>query len=350
MMYRAPGRINLIGEHTDYNLGLVCPMAIDRDCLASAEPGGDGWLRFRSMQFDQGRDVRVEELPGVAPAHHWTDYCVGVARELARAGYEIGAATITVDSAVPVGSGLSSSAALEVATALALLGGRAMAPLELAQLCQRAERDFVGLPCGIMDMFISVHGVEGCALAIDCRDLTAEAVRLPEGVAVIAVNTGVKHALAGSAYATRVAECNRAAAQAGVRSLRDAAPERVALEARGRHVVSENQRVRDFIEAAGRGDLREMGRLFTASHRSLQHDYEVSCAELDFLVDSALALPGVYGARMTGGGFGGCTVNLVRAEMTGQFAHAIAELYERQFQRRPAVFACRASAGAGPLP
>ena len=341
--YRAPGRINLIGEHTDYNLGLVCPMALNRDCVATVEPNNDGVLRFASKQFSDQREWPVDELFDVEPSRHWTDYCVGVAREVANTGVALTPVTITIDSAVPTGAGLSSSASLEVATALAILDGQKIDPLELAQLCQRAERDFVGLPCGIMDMYSSVFGG---VRVIDCRDLSSRLVTLPDSLAVIAVNTGVKHALAESAYATRVAECIRAAEQAGVESLRDATLDMVNFSSRGRHIVSENQRVLDFVEAAARSDAREMGRLFTASHRSLQHDYEVSCGELDFLVDSAITLPGVYGARMTGGGFGGCTVNLVRTELADQFSHAIAGLYEQQWKRRPAVFKCEASAGA----
>ena len=343
--YRAPGRINLIGEHTDYNLGLVCPMAIDRDCVASVEPNNDRVLRVVSRQFGDQREWPVDEIFEAEPSKHWSDYCLGVARELINAEVPLAPVTITIDSAVPVGAGLSSSASLEVAAALALLGGQPMEPLALAQLCQRAERDFVGLPCGIMDMYSSVFG--GVRM-IDCRDLSSKPVTLPEGVAVIAVNTGVKHALAESAYPKRVAECIRAAEQARVESLRDATLDMVNFSSRARHVVSENQRVLDFVEAAARGDEREMGRLFTSSHRSLQHDYEVSCDELDFLVDSAITLPGVYGARMTGGGFGGCTVNLVRREMADQFANAIAGLYERHWHWPPAVFTCRPAAAAGP--
>lgn len=345
--YRAPGRINLIGEHTDYNLGYVCPMAIDRDCRVTVEPLNEDVLRVVSHQFPDGRECPVEELLEAEATGHWSDYCFGVARELVRAGYEITPAALCVDSRVPTGSGLSSSAALEVATALALLGGREINALELAQLCQRAETDFVGMPCGIMDQYISVFGE---ILMIDCRDLSARDITLPEGLAVVAVNSGVKHALAaGSAYADRVKECLRAAEQAGVESLRDATLEQVNFSNRARHIVSENQRVLDFVAAAQQGDMREMGRLFTASHRSLQHDYEVSCEELDFLVDSALGLPGVYGARMTGAGFGGCTVNLVRVEFAEQFGHAIAHLYRERYAREAAVFACHPAPGAGPV-
>jgi galactokinase len=344
--YRAPGRINLIGEHTDYNLGYVCPMAIDRDCVATVEPNNDGVLRFVSKQFADQREWPVDELFDIEPSKHWTDYCLGVAREVANAEVALTPVTIAIDSRVPTGAGLSSSASLEVATALALLGEHRLSQLELAQLCQRAERDFVGMPCGIMDQYISVHG--GIRM-IDCRDLGSRPLTLPDTVAVIAVNTGVKHALADSAYAKRVAECIRAAEQAGVESLRDATLDQIQFSNRARHIVGENQRVLDFVEAAAKGDEREMGRLFTASHRSLQHDYEVSCDELDFLVDTALTLPGVFGARMTGGGFGGCTVNLVRREMADQFSNAIAALYEKHWNRRPEIYVCQPAPGAGEL-
>ncbi|MBM3749145.1 MAG: galactokinase, partial [Acidobacteria bacterium] len=257
----------------------------------------------------------------------------------------------------------SSSAALEVATALALLGDRTMDGLELARLCRRAENDFVGMPCGIMDQYVSVFGREHAAVKIDCRGLDHETVRLPEGVEILAVNTMVKHELGQSAYRDRVRECGEAVEairrrKPGVASLRDvSAGEFEALAAevpevprkRARHVVTEDQRVEDFVAASRRGDLGAMGELFVGSHRSLQHDYEVSCEELDFLVDTALALPGVLGARMTGGGFGGCTVSLVRPEAVGEFQERITAAYQERFQLTPQVFPCRPSAGAGEI-
>ena len=251
-------------------------------------------------------------------AGHWSDYPIGVAQQLARAGYSIQPANLFIRSAVPEGSGLSSSAALEVSSALAFLRGRAIEPLEMARLCQRAEVDFVGMPCGIMDQYVSVFGRENAAVEIDCRSLQHRYVSLPAGVAFfIAVNSMVKHALASSAYRKRVEECAAAVERIqckipGVCSLRDVTPGQLEtvnddlpdpLFRRARHVVSENARVQCFVEASACGDIAAMGALFVESHRSLQHDYEVSSAELDFLVDSALSIDGVYGVRMTGGGF-----------------------------------------------
>ena len=346
--YRAPGRINLIGEHTDYNLGFVLPLAIQRDCVVTRTPRQDHRLHLRSKQL---RDTRTFSLPDL-PTHrtgHWTDYCIGVVHELLAAGYPLTGVDLEIDSQVPTGAGLSSSAALEVATALALLDGTPIGGLALAKLCQRAETNFVGLPCGIMDQAIAVLAQPGTALLIDCRSFETKAAPLPGGLAIIVTDSGVKHSLASSAYATRVEECRQAAFEAGVASLRDATLAQAGHHPRARHIVSENQRVLRFLDAAEAGDFIEMGRLFTASHRSLQHDYEVSCEELDFLVDSALMLPGVLGSRMTGGGFGGCTVTLVHDAMSGQFAHAIAAQYERRYHRRPTIFRAIASAGAGPV-
>ena len=345
--FRAPGRINLIGEHTDYNLGFVLPLAIHLDCVVTRTPRSDDQLQMHSRQLNQTRTFSLTNLPA-ARAGDWTDYCVGVARELLAAGYPLTGADLEIDSQVPVGAGLSSSAALEVSTALALLDGAPIGGLELAKLCQRAETNFVGLPCGIMDQAIAVLAQPGAALLIDCRSLETRPVALPDGIAIIVTDSGVKHSLASSAYATRVAECQRAARHAGVASLRDATLHQVALDPRGRHIVSENQRVLDFLAAAEASDLVEMGRLLTASHRSLQHDYAVSCDELDFLVDTALMLPGVLGSRMTGGGFGGCTVTRVHEVMAAQFSHAIAVQYESRYGRRPMVFRAVPSAGAGP--
>jgi galactokinase len=286
-----------------------------------------------------------------------------VAREVLRAGFAIEPVNLLIASTVPVGSGLSSSAALEVATALALLGDRKLDGLELARLCRRAENDFVGMPCGIMDQYVSVFGRENSAVKIDCRSLEHETVALPAGAEILAVNSMVKHELGQSAYRNRVRECGEAVSSIRRRrpetaSLRDVAAAEFASLAseipeaprqRARHVVTENQRVEDFIAASHRGDLAAMGELFVASHRSLQHDYEVSCEELDFLVDTALAIPGVLGARMTGGGFGGCTVNLVRPEAAGEFRTRIGAAYQDRFGLTPQIYLCRPSAGAGEI-
>ncbi len=360
-VYRAPGRVNLIGEHTDYNLGFVLPIALERACFIAVAPSGDDKFRVYSEDENELNEWPAAELSGLRPQHHWTDYVIGVAQELVRAGFGIAPLNLYIRSTVPEGSGLSSSAALEVSSALALLDGRSLDPLEMARLCQRAESSFVGMPCGIMDQYVSVFGREGAAIRIDCRSLEHEVVNLPHDAAFVAVNTMVKHALASSAYRERTVECATAVEMirkrhASVESLRDVTPEMFeplagslppVIARRARHVVTEDARVGEFVEAAAAGDLARMGRLFVASHRSLQHDYEVSCEELDFLVDMATALPGVYGARMTGGGFGGCTVNLLRPDAVASFTERISEAYQERFKVTPHVFTCRPSSGAG---
>jgi len=361
--YRAPGRVNLIGEHTDYNLGFVLPVALDLATTVAIAPSGDGMLRIYSEHRQEMRQWKAEDLAGLAPARDWSDYPIGVAHELIQAGFPIQPANLLIRSTVPEGSGLSSSAALEVSSALAFLRGRALNSLELALLCQRAERNFVGMPCGIMDQYISVFGRRHCAVEIDCRSLGHRLVSLPAGTTFVAVNTMVKHALAGSAYRERVAECAAAVAGAqsrfaSVKSLRDVTPEQLAAVApqlaevvahRARHVVTEDVRVGRFVEASAAGDVREMGRLMLESHSSLRDDYEVSCAELDFLVDAALQVEGVYGSRMTGGGFGGCTVTLLRSDAAEAFEEQITAAYQAKFEVTPLVYACQPSDGAGEL-
>jgi len=359
--FRAPGRVNLIGEHTDYNLGFVLPVALDLATTIATAPSGDGMLRIYSEQRQEMRQWKAEEIAGLEPAHDWPDYPIGVARELIHSGFSIQPANLLIRSSVPEGGGLSSSAALEVSSALAFLQGRALDSMELALLCQRAERNFVGMPSGIMDQYISVFGRRNCAVEIDCRSLGHRLVGLPAGVALVAVNTMVKHALASSAYRERVAEC--AAAVAGVReqfpsveSLRDVSPEQLAaaepnlaavVARRARHVVTEDVRVGRFVDASAAGDPPQMGRLMLESHLSLRDDYQVSCAELDFLVDTAAAIEGVYGSRMTGGGFGGCTVTLLRAEAAAAFEEKIVAAYLAKFEVTPRVYACNPSDGAG---
>jgi galactokinase len=352
-MWRAPGRVNLIGEHTDYNLGLVLPMAIDLACFVATAPSPSAVLRVHSIQLGENAEWRVEGIPSAAPRGHWSDRVVGIARELARRGVPITGQNVLIDSEVPLGGGLSSSAALGVALALALGGPRA--PLELAQLGWTVENDFVGVPCGIMDQFISANAQEGAAILLDCRTLEWRSVELPEDVAVVTVNSMIKRELSHSSYRTRVEECASAARALGVASLRDADEAMLAsltagfndtLRKRARHVISENARVNAFAAAAERGDLPEMGRLVTESHRSLRDDYEVSCPELDFLVDTALAVPGVFGARMMGGGFGGSTVNLVRWDAVDRLRSALSSEYRRFREITPDIHVCVASAGA----
>ncbi len=360
-IWRAPGRVNLIGEHTDYNLGFVLPVALPLAAYVAAAPSRDGKLRIWSEHRGELFECPASEVAALERRRQWTDYPLGVARELALAGFPIEPANLLIRSTVPEGSGLSSSAALEVSSALAFLNGRVLEPLALARLCQRAEREFVGMPCGIMDQYIAVFGRAGCAIEIDCRSLEHRLVELPADIAFLAVNTMVKHALAASAYRERVAECAAAVERIRARfpeveSLRDVSPGQLASVApllsavvarRARHVVTENGRVAAFVDSSARGDLPRMGRLLVESHYSLRDDYQVSCPELDFLVETALAIDGVFGARMTGGGFGGCTVAMLRPEAIPPFRERIVRDFERQFHVTPEIYPCQPSAGAG---
>ena len=344
---RAPGRVNLIGEHTDYNSGLVLPMAIDLACYAASAPNRDGLLRVYSENLKQGRQWPVEQLGQLRPSGGWTDYVLGVARQL-----QLGRGRdLLIYSTVPLGSGLSSSAALEVSTALALGWNGDLPSLELAKLCRRAENEFIGLPSGIMDQYVSVFGCKNAAVLIDCRSFTSQPVELPPGAAIVAVNSMVKHELAQSAYQQRVQECAEAVREIQ-QDLREATLDMLSLIRnpvalkRARHILNENARVEHFVAACRRGDLAEMGRLLVASHRSLQHDYEVSCEELDFLVDTALAMPGTFGARMIGGGFGGCTVNLIDPKTVDHFTVALRNAYRAKFGIDPAFYPVRSAEGA----
>jgi galactokinase len=363
-LFRAPGRVNLIGEHTDYNGGFVLPVALELATTIAAAPSRDGKLRIYSEDRKQMREFDAAQIASLAPARDWTDYPIGVAQQLVAAGIPVEPANLLIQSTVPEGSGLSSSAALEVSSALAFLKGRELDKLELAKLCQRAERNFVGMPCGIMDQYISVFGRRHSAVEIDCLSLGHRLVALPEGITFVAVNTMVKHALSGSAYRDRVREC--AEAVQGIRefgggdaqsieSLRSVTPELLESVAcrlpevvarRALHVVTEDVRVSRFTDASATGDLALMGKLMVESHRSLQHDYEVSCEELDFLVDAALPIEGVLGSRMTGGGFGGCTVTMLRSDAAPAFQAAIARAYRDRFDVTPAIYPCEPSDGA----
>jgi galactokinase len=357
--FRAPGRVNLIGEHTDYNLGFVLPIALDLATYIETAPARDGELHIFSEQHMEERRFPVASIAELKPTNHWSDYVIGVAQQLIARGVEIEPISMRIRSRVPEGSGLSSSAALEVASALALLQGREFDRLEIAKLCQRAEIDFVGMPCGIMDQYVSLFGRDHAAIRIDCRSLESKPVAIPENVAIVAVNSMVKHELGLSAYRNRVEECALAVEAIRrrfpkVESLRDAnlaevekTPMPRVTMRRARHIVTENARVQLFVHAAEKGDLDRMGELFTESHRSMQHDYEITCDEVDFLVDSAIGISGCYGARMTGGGFGGCTVNLVDPAAAEGFERSIRNFYRERFRLDPAIFRCVPTAGAG---
>lgn len=354
--YHAPGRVNLIGEHTDYNGGFVMPCAISLGCDITAELRRGATLVIASRQFEGEVKVPIKKIPSLEKTGSWADYVLGVAREVAALGVAVKPMKLTIDATVPTGSGLSSSAALEVSSALALLDGAEISKLELAKLCQRAERNFVGMPCGIMDQYASVHGEPHRAILLDCRSVTHELVPIPESIEVVAVNTMVKHELGSSAYRRRVAECAEVVSHfPGKQALRDISFEELERKAAGipevplaraRHVVLEDMRVEAFLKAAGSGDLARMGQLMGESHRSLRDDYQVSCEELDFLVEAAVQIDGVHGARMTGGGFGGCTVNLVDKDKIDAFTAAIKCVYKGKYNLDPIVYVCTPSAGA----
>ena len=359
-IYRAPGRVNLIGEHTDYNEGFVMPAAINFSTWVTVTPRDDRVIAVSSENFQETFKFDLDDTTA-RERGHWSDYVRGVALTLEQAGYRLKGAQLQIRGEVPIGAGLSSSASIEVATGYALLQHSrfAIERIELAKLCQRAEQNFVGMRCGIMDQFVACHGQEGRALLLDCRSLEYELLPLPEDVRLVICNTMVKHQLAGSEYNQRRSECEEgvhhlARALPDVRALRDVSlsdleshgrelPE--AVYRRCRHVISENTRVLQAKTALENRDLSEFGQLMNESHRSLRDDYEVSCAELDLMVELAREADGVYGARMTGGGFGGCTINLVKAESCTDFTDSVAREYERSTGVAPEIYVCRAVPG-----
>jgi galactokinase len=359
-IYRAPGRVNLIGEHTDYNDGFVMPAAIDLCTWVAIEPRDDRKLHIHSEEFSDSVVFDLDE-PNPRARGHWSDYVRGVAVTLERAGYSLRGADITIRSSVPIGAGLSSSAAIEVATGYAMLetAGIEIDRIELAKLCEQAENEFVGMRCGIMDQFISCCGKAGTVLMLDCRSLEYRLLPLPEDVRLVICNTMVRHELGSSEYNTRRAEC-----EAGVQHFAKLLPDIQALRdvtvndlercghvlneviyKRCRHVITENARVMEATAALERGDLDAFGDLMAQSHRSLRDDYAVSCAELDTMVDLATRIEGVFGARMTGGGFGGCTINLVKADSVAEFKRTVARGYEQATGLAPEIFVCSTADG-----
>ena len=361
MRFRAPGRVNLIGEHTDYNDGFVMPAAIDFYTWAKVTALDNRKLQIHSENFGEEVEVDLDD-PDIKRRNHWSDYPIGVAVILERAGYRLRGARLEIRGEVPIGSGLSSSAAIEVATACALtaISGIEIDKRELALLCQRAENEFVGARVGIMDQFVSLFGQAQKALLLDCRSLDFRLLPLPDNVRLIICNTMVRHALASSAYNERREQC-----EAGVKVLARHFPNMTALRdatldqleqvkselsevvyRRCRHVITENARVLAAAEALEHGDLNQFGELMAESHRSLRDDYEVSSKELDLMVEFARRVEGVYGARMTGGGFGGSTVNLVAVERVEEFQERVAQWYEDVMKIRPEIYVCTASNGA----
>jgi galactokinase len=349
--FRAPGRVNLIGDHTDYHDGLVLPLAVDRDCMIAARSRDDGRVTVHSAELSGVVDIAADggdEPRTVEPV--WGRYVAGIVRTLADAGRAPAGLDAALSSSVPVGSGLSSSAALEVAVALALgeAAGFALPAADLARACQRGEQLATGVPSGVMDQLVALLGQAGHALLLDCRTLAAEPIVLPDALAVLVVHSGLPRALAGSAYADRRADGERVAARLGVPALRDAALDEVRDEPRARHVVTENERVLRFAAALRAGDAATLGSLLLASHASLRDDYEVSTPELDVLVD-LLVEHGAIGARLTGAGFGGCVVALVPRSRVGDVARKTAVRYRSATGLDGDAFEVRAVDGAGPL-
>lgn len=354
LVVRSPGRVNLIGDHTDYNDGFVLPLAIDREVWLAASPRSDRRVTVASEGFERiGVDLDRMERGGSG----WGEYVKGVLWAVgASQGFDA-----VLFSQIPVGAGLSSSAALELAVArlVAEIDGRDWDPVEAARACQRAENDWVGMPCGIMDQLVVATGRAGHACLIDCRSLDVEHRRIPEDVAVVVLDTGTRRELVGSAYAERRAACEAVAAALGVRALRDL--DEKDLDARldglsavdlmrARHVVTENRRT---VEAAGMldsGDVEAAGRLMTESHASLRDDFEVSSPALDTMVEAALAAPGCLGARMTGAGFGGCAVALVEGEAVTSFVDRALDGYQQATGLDPVAYPCSAVDGVSLVP
>jgi galactokinase len=355
LLARAPGRVNLIGEHTDYNDGFVLPMAIEHEVVIALRPLDEPVLRLYSTNFQQAVDIPFAALQ--RRWEGWAAYPAGVARALQESAHSLCGLTGVITGNVPAGAGLSSSAALELAAARAL---QAIAdwdwdPVEMAKLAQYAENHFVGMNCGIMDQLISSAGQAGSALLIDCRSLACTPVALPEGVSVAVLDTGTRRGLVGSAYNDRRRQCEEAARSLGIPALRDISLADFLKQAggldevtfrRARHVVSEDERTLQAVAAIRAGDLRRFGELLDASHVSMRDDFEISNRELNEMVRLAQAHPACWGARMTGGGFGGCAVAVVRSEQAGSFRAEIAKSYQAATGIEPKIYICYPAQGA----
>lgn len=364
VLVQAPGRVNLIGEHTDYNEGFVFPAAIEFQTKIAIAKRFDRRLVVSSENYDERIEFDLDNLP-TAPRGHWSDYVVGVVRQLERTCAPMPGAKLLINGDVPLGAGLSSSASLEVAVCKAFLeiSGKALDGTAIAQLCQQAENQFIGARCGIMDQFISVHGSKNHALWLDCRTLEYRLLPIPPDTKLVICNTMVSHSHSAGEYNDRRAECEAAAHYfaervPGVKSLRDVTMadfEKLGgglspvVRKRCRHVLSENMRVLQAAEALQAGDLNLFGRLMASSHASLRDDFNVSSAELDLMVELAAHRPGVYGSRMTGGGFGGCTINLVQENYVDEFKDAVSSRYKQQTRRQPEIYVSSAAEGAGRL-
>jgi galactokinase len=358
VVVRAPGRVNLIGEHTDYNDGFVLPMAIDRATWIALRSRDDRRIAATSLDFDETREIDMGNLSLDQDRREgWQEYLKGVVWAMQDAGLPLKGWEGTVAGDVPIGAGLSSSAALEMATARALahVSGLAWDAASMARICQRAENRWVGVNCGIMDQLISAAGVAGAALLIDCRSLETSPAPLPQGTVVVVLDTATRRGLVDSAYNERRAQCEAGAAFFGVKALRDVASAQIAARAReldpttlrrARHVVTENERTLAAAAAMRDEDARHLGQLMNESHDSLRDDFEVCNDGLNTMVDSARRAPGCYGARMTGAGFGGCAVALVATDKAAAFVAQVTTDYEGVTKLKPNVYVSPATNGA----
>jgi len=361
-LFRAPGRVNLIGEHTDYNGGFVLPMAIEYQTIVAAAVREDRKIRVRSVNLNEQGEINLD-APEQKLRGSWLDFVEGVARILERRNVRLQGADLLIFSNVPSGAGLSSSAALEISAGLALteISGKTVDKLQLALIGQAAEHEFVGAKVGIMDQFISALGEKGHALLIDCRSLEAKQIQFEsDGAAVVICNSNVKHKLASSEYNTRRAECENGVEilqkfLPNITQLRDVSVEDfekyktylpAVVQKRCRHVVTEIERTLHAADALRKNEFAEFGQLMRLSHESLRDDYDVSCRELDLLVEIAVDCEGVFGARMTGGGFGGSTVNLVRREFLNEFIEGVSIKYRNQTQIETDIYVSSPANGA----
>lgn len=350
-LFSAPGRINIIGEHTDYSEGFVMPAAIDRSCVVAMAPNGGNELRVLTL----GRKEEAVIVGSFKRTATWIDYVAGVRAALGDAGIEIPGCDLVVHGNVPEGAGVSSSAALEVSAMIAMLAcaGVAANPVDVALWAQSAEAKYVGMPCGVMDQFISANGESGHALVLDCRSLSFELARLPDEAAFVVIDSQVRHRLVDGGYAARRVDCETAAELLGVRALRDARldmidrgvlPDRILR--RARHVVSENLRVADTAAALAAGNASGAGQLINASHASLRDDFDVTCAETDTLAAIAANTQGVHGARQMGGGFGGAVLALVNRSDVNDASAQIVSAYKAGTGIETTAFVCQIAGGA----
>jgi len=355
---RAPGRVNIIGEHTDYNDGFVLPMAIDRAVWIALRPRRDRQVIVHSLDFDEAAEFSLDNLH---KGKGWPEYIKGVAWAFQVEGHGLKGWEGVMTGDVPIGAGLSSSAALELAAAraFAAVSDLEWEPVKMARLGLKAEVEWVGLNCGIMDQMICAAAQAGHALFLDCRSLDFEQIPLPGGLSVAVLDTATRRGLVDSDYNERRAQCDAAARFFGVRALRDVDRQTFETRAgqldpltrrRARHVIRENERVSQAVAAMRRGDMERLGGLLDASHASLRDDFEVSSPALDSMVEIARQAAGCFGVRMTGAGFGGCAVALVRAEKVQEFSLHVAQEYTRQTGLTPSVYICQAAAGASLVP